>query len=140
MINPVEDELNKNSKIIDWNYVDKLLMEHCKGTEIASAIGVCPETLYNRCEDEKGLAFSVYSQQKREHGKTILRSKQWETAMTGDKTMLIWLGKQYMEQRETHDITTAGKELNANKVFQFEIIDTVKNANTDQQEASSVSK
>ena len=33
-----------------------------------------------------------------------LRKKQFEVAMSGDVRMLIWLGKQYLGQKETPDI------------------------------------
>lgn len=42
-------------------------------------------------------AFSVYSAAAR----GSLRRKQFELAMNGDRTMLIWLGKQYLEQKDT---------------------------------------
>ena len=35
--------------------------------------------------------------------KVALREKQWTMAMNGDVRMLIWLGKQYLGQKETPD-------------------------------------
>ena len=36
-----------------------------------------------------------------EQQKIELRKKQWEVAMDGNVQMLIWLGKQYLGQRDT---------------------------------------
>tara|TARA_R100001443_G_scaffold78752_1_gene86035 strand:+ start:287 stop:607 length:321 start_codon:yes stop_codon:yes gene_type:complete len=36
-----------------------------------------------------------------EKEKIALREKQWEKAMSGDVKMLIWLGKQYLGQKES---------------------------------------
>lgn len=39
----------------------------------------------------------------RERGKTSIRKKQFDVAMNGNVTMLIWLGKQYLGQKETNE-------------------------------------
>jgi len=91
-------------KKIDWKVVDQYLRAQCEGTGIAGILGIHPETLYRRCEAENGVGFSEYSSQKKGEGKELLRAKQFNTAMSGDKTLLIWLGKQYLDQREKqHD-------------------------------------
>ena len=35
-----------------------------------------------------------------------IRRKQFERAMAGSDTMLIWLGKQYLGQRDKHEVET----------------------------------
>jgi len=87
-------------KKIDWKEVDRLLENGCLGTEVAACFGMHPNTFYNRVEKECGCRFSDYQQQKRSKGDSALRSKQVEVALAGDKTMLIWLGKQRLKQRE----------------------------------------
>ena len=88
---------------IDWARVDELLVAQCDGAGIASILGIHPDTLYKRCEDDFKMTFTAYSQQKRGEGKELLRAKQYELALNGDKTMLVWLGKQYLNQREKVD-------------------------------------
>jgi len=85
---------------IDWPMVDEMLRHQCTGVEVAARLGMHPETFYNRIEKERGIGFTEYAQEKRSQGVTLLREKQLEVAMSGDKTMLIWLGKQYVNQRE----------------------------------------
>lgn len=89
------------TKEIDWSRVDNMLISGSNGVECASAIGICPETLYLRCRKEKKLVFSVYSQQKKEHGDAMLRAAQYQLAINDkNPTMLIWLGKVRLGQRE----------------------------------------
>lgn len=88
---------------IDWKKVDNLLKAQCDGVGIAGILGIHPNTLYLAVESEFKISFSEYSAQKKSEGKELLRAKQFESAMSGDKTMLVWLGKQYLEQRDKSD-------------------------------------
>jgi len=88
---------------IDWNKVDKYLQAQCDGVGIAGILGIHPNTFYLACEEKFKISFSEYSAQKRGEGRELLRAKQFQSAMEGDKTMLVWLGKQYLNQREKVD-------------------------------------
>ena len=88
---------------IDWNKVDKYLQAQCDGVGIAGLLGIHQNTLYLACEEKFKISFSEYSAQKRGEGRELLRAKQFQSAMEGDKTMLVWLGKQYLGQREKTD-------------------------------------
>lgn len=94
---------------IDWNKVDKLLQAQCVGTGIAEILGVHPDTLYRACQEDNKIGFAEYSANKKGEGLELLRAKQFQTAMAGDKTMQIWLGKQYLNQKDKTD-TTSGDE------------------------------
>ena len=85
---------------IDWLRVDKYLQAQCSGAGIASLLGIHSNTLYDRCKSDNGIEFMTYSEQKKSEGKELLRAKQFQVAMEGDKTMLVWLGKQYLEQSD----------------------------------------
>lgn len=97
---------------IDWKEVDKSLEAGCSGTEVAASLGCSPETLYERCVLEKGSLFSAYLQQKRQKGDSNLRNWQHELAAKKDKTMLVWLGKQRLNQTEKHNIEVAPMTFN----------------------------
>jgi len=86
--------------VIDWDMVDKMLQAHCTGAGIASLLGVCADTLYRTCEDKFKMTFSHYAALKKGEGKELLRKKQMDVALGGDKALLIWLGKQYLEQAD----------------------------------------
>jgi len=104
-------------KEIDWDLVDDYLETGCPGTKIADAIGIHPDTLYNRCESEKGVVFSAYSQTKRNKGDALLFKAQFDKAIgrtdLGDSSLLTHLGKTRLEQKEAA-ISTATPEQEKN--------------------------
>ncbi len=89
---------------LNWDEIDTLLISGCSGREIAGYIGVNPATIYDRCPIDKGIPFSQYSQQKYEKGESLLRHQQFKKALgktdEGDNTMLVWLGKNRLNQRD----------------------------------------
>ena len=101
---------------IDWEKVDKMLFAQCDGAGIAGVLGIDPETLYRRCQNDQKMGFSEYAAIKRADGKELLRYKQFEIAMTGDRSMLIWLGKQYLGQKDKTDVTTNDEAINSGEV------------------------
>ncbi len=104
--------MSRPEKPIDWKRVDELLMAGCLGTEIASHFDMHHETFYNRIQQQYGMGFTAYCSEKRAKGDSLLRETQYKKALKNDNSMLIWLGKQRLEQREpdqrsiqTHDVT-----------------------------------
>ena len=95
---------------IDWEQVDRMLEAGCNGVECAAFFGVSNETFYERCAMEKGVVFSTYQAEKRARGDNLLRSKQFQVAMKGDKTMLVWLGKNRLKQRDTPSELSVSEE------------------------------
>lgn len=88
---------------IDWKNVDELLEAGCSGAEIAANIGINPATLYDRCQIDHNKMFSEYSQEKQSKGDSLLKKVQFDKALTGDNTLLIWLGKCRLKQKEHQD-------------------------------------
>jgi predicted metal-binding transcription factor (methanogenesis marker protein 9) len=88
---------------IDWKRVDELLEADCSGAGIAAILGIAPCTLYDRCLKDKGISFSEYSQQKNSKGESLLKEVQYLKAMSGDNTLLVWLGKVRLKQKEYQD-------------------------------------
>ena len=90
--------------IIDWKEVDDLLEVGCTGAAIARHFGVDPKTFYSRCEQEKGVLYSEYSQERKSKGENLLRKHQYEKAIgktdKGDNALLIWLGKVMLKQTD----------------------------------------
>ena len=85
---------------IDWKKVDELLIAGCLGTEIAAYFSMHPNTFYDRVQLEFGIGFTEYSQQKRSKGDALLRARQYAKALSGDNTMMVWLGKNRLNQRD----------------------------------------
>lgn len=87
---------------IDWKLVDDMLIDGCTGTEIASTVGMHPETFYDRVVKKFSIGFTEYKTQKQAVGDGLVRRAQMKKALKGDSTMLIWLGKQKLGQRENN--------------------------------------
>jgi hypothetical protein len=66
------------------------------------------DTLDRLLVEQTGQGFKAYYDEKSAYGRRSLRRKQWQLAMNGDKTMLIWLGKQYLNQAEKHEVSGSG--------------------------------
>lgn len=87
-------------KHIDWDVVDYYLKAGCNGAQIAAHLDIHADTLYIRVQTERGKGFSQYMAEKREAGNSQILGTQYKLALEKDKTMLIWLGKQRLGQRE----------------------------------------
>jgi predicted DNA binding protein len=86
---------------IDWERVDEMLEAGCYGTEIAAYFGIHPETFYDRVAKAHNIAFSEYAARKKSKGDTAIKEAQFKKAIKKlDNTMLIWLGKNRLNQRE----------------------------------------
>lgn len=98
-------------KDIDADEVFKLAKRGCTQKEIAAHFGVAQSTISERfrSEFELGSAQSI----------TSLRSWQFKRAYNGSDTMLIHLGKVYLNQTDKLDITSDGKGIQSS----FERID-----------------
>lgn len=94
-------------KPVSWENVDKLLRIQCTQEEIASFLEVSVATLERRCVSEKGVTYAEYSAEKKQLGKISLRRKQYEAVEKGNVSMLIWLGKQWLGQKDS-DINPDG--------------------------------
>jgi hypothetical protein len=82
---------------INEDEVFELAKIQCTNDEIAAVFGVSEVTIRNR--------FSAIVAKWREAGKKSLRRAQWEKAVKdGNVVMQIWLGKQYLGQRDKSDL------------------------------------
>ena len=86
---------------IDYNTVEKLADIQCTQEEIASFLGISVRTLQR---DEE---FCRIYKKGQENGKMSLRRMQFKLAEK-NPTMAIWLGKQYLGQKDTINTTTEG--------------------------------
>ncbi|MEB3218967.1 MAG: hypothetical protein VKN72_22405 [Nostocales cyanobacterium 94392] len=92
---------------IDWKEFDKLCGLQCTLEEIAGWFNCSIDTIENRVKEVHGITFSEYFSQKRASGRISLRRKQYESAMSGNTALLIWLGKQYLNQSDKQDQTVS---------------------------------
>ena len=89
-----------------WKFINQFLLSGCDGASVARHFGMHPDTFYSKVLDRYGedygiTTFSAYAQLKRAEGHEMIRNKQFERAiLSGSDTMLIWLGKQLLGQRD----------------------------------------
>jgi|ADurb_Total_1213_FD_contig_121_50832_length_1110_multi_2_in_0_out_0_2 hypothetical protein len=89
-------------KEIDFELAEKLAQIHCTQEEIASVLGMSVDTL------QRSKRFNELYNKARLLGRASLRRMQWKLAESGDRTILIWLGKQILGQRDNMDIEHSG--------------------------------
>lgn len=93
-------------KEIDQEQFEKLCALQCTEEEICGWLDVCTETLNSWCKRTYKMSFSEVFKLKRGKGKISLRRNQFRLAET-NASMAIWLGKQYLNQRDQVDTTVA---------------------------------
>lgn len=95
---------------IDERQFETLCRIHCTLEEIALVNNCSEDTIERWCKEtyknENGepMTFSEVYQKFSAEGKSSLRRWQIRSAENGNTAMLIWLGKQYLGQKETQDI------------------------------------
>lgn len=72
----------------------------CTKTEICAVFECDEKTLTAWCKRTYKLGFSEVYKMKRDKGNASLRRLQFKEAEKGNVTMLIWLGKQWINQTE----------------------------------------
>lgn len=87
-------------KEIDWVEFEKLCSLHCTQIEIAEWFNVSVDTIDRAVTRNYGEKFAEVFKKKSGRGKISLRRQQYEVALKGNVTMLIWLGKQYLGQSD----------------------------------------
>lgn len=90
---------------IDYETVEKLASMMCTQLEIASYLGCSVKTL------ERDKKFQNTHNKGLDKGRMSVRRMQYRCAEEGNPTMLIWLGKQYLGQRDMKDVKMTTTEI-----------------------------
>lgn len=77
---------------LDEEMIGRLASIHCSVDEIALIMGCGRDTIYRN--------YMEIVEQGRAKGKMGLRRRQWEVAQDGNPTMLVWLGKNWLNQTD----------------------------------------
>lgn len=115
--------MGRPKKEVDFSVLEGLCRIHCTQAECASVFGVSIDTLAARIREEFDLTFPEYYKQFDGSGKASLRRAQMSKALSGNATMLIWMGKQLLGQRDKIDTTTTDKT--AEEAAAARVIDTM---------------
>ena len=111
----MEAKINKGGRPrykIDYELLNNLCAIQCTGEECASVLGVDYDTLNRNLKHDGHGGFAEYFAKKSGAGKASLRRRQFKTAEEGNPTMQIWLGKQYLGQKDKQEteMTVQGGE------------------------------
>lgn len=93
-------------KEIDQKQFENLCGLQCTLEEICGWFGVSDKTLNGWCKRTYRASFSEVFKQKRGKGMIAVRRAQWRLAEK-NAAMAIWLGKQYLGQRDVVEQTIA---------------------------------
>ena len=106
-VEPIEDAKPGSwEELVDLEEVKKLAKLHCTLEEIAAFCEIPVTVLKGMPEVKKAVEMG------RDQGKATLRRLQWSAAGKGNISMLIWLGRQYLGQKEEPDSGAVEKEVN----------------------------
>ena len=86
-------------KAINLAAVERAAGIGCSRDEIAAVLGVARSTLYTRMASEPEIEAAI--ERGADKGRARLRRLQWKGAVAGNATMLTWLGKQLLGQRDS---------------------------------------
>ena len=93
-------------KPVDLKLVEDLARIHCTDAEIATMLGFSVDGWRKRVRRSKELVELI--EKGKEAGKSSLRRLQWKSATNGNIAMQIWLGKQYLGQRDVQTTELTG--------------------------------
>ena len=84
----------------DFEKLVSMIKIQCTQDEICSVLGMSDTTLNRRLKERDIENFeALYKKENADGCKSLLRM-QWDAAESGNATMLVWLGKQYLGQRD----------------------------------------
>ena len=84
-------------KILNAGMIQIMAMKGLTQEDIAAVLRCSADTIYRNYAG----AFAIG----RQKCMSSLRRKQFEMAMKGDRTMLVWLGKNMLGQKDRHELT-----------------------------------
>jgi hypothetical protein len=105
---PPPGEGGRPPKDIDLTVVRRAASLGCTHEEISTLVGVERTTFWRHLEKDPELQRAI--DEGRDEGRATLRRLQWQKANNGDTTMLIWLGKQMLKQRDKFETEVSGKD------------------------------
>jgi len=82
-----------------WDLLESLSM-WCSAEYCAKKLNISADTLDRRLQEKFGYGFKEYRKDAQEPMRINLLKKQYEVAMQGNVSMLIWLGKNHLGQSD----------------------------------------
>jgi hypothetical protein len=87
-------------KEMDIDQLKNMVRIQCTAEECAGVLQVSVDTIDRRLKEEGYAGFADFYKKYSDDGKASLRRAQWKAAQDGNPTMLVWLGKQMLGQKD----------------------------------------
>ena len=95
-----DPEGGRPRKEINIEQLRAMVRIQCTAEECAGVFGCSADTLDRRLKEEGYAGFADFYKSYSDEGRVSLRRAQWQAAQNGNPTMLIWLGKQMLGQKD----------------------------------------
>ena len=102
-------QIKQKQATISKKLFEELCAIQCTQEEIAAVLGVSRDTLMRWCLNTYDTNFATIFDEKRMKGKASLRRSQFILAKS-NPSLSIWLGKQYLGQRDNMDVRVSDEE------------------------------
>lgn len=114
-------DLNEE-KFDSWDMLENLVLWSADGEYCAEKLGISYDTLARRIKEKYSCSFAEYRNKKKEPMRVNLLKKQYDVAMSGNVTMLIWLGKNELGQTDKQESVISN-----DKPLTFNVVSTKSN-------------
>lgn len=94
----------------EWERINIACQFKMLAEDVAGLADCSVDTLEKRIREKHDCTFTEFRSQRMATTKLNLFSKQVSTAMEGNPTMLIWLGKNYLNQTDKQETTMMGSD------------------------------
>ena len=98
-----------------WQLLESLIIWSAHAEYIADQLGVSEDTLSRRIKEKHGVSFAEYRNKQKEKIRINLAKKQYDVAMSGNPTLLIWLGKNELGQSDKNETALTVSEINIDR-------------------------
>jgi hypothetical protein len=98
--------MSKSFTAQEWEKIELYMKAGATQKRIAESFHVDVDTLRAKFKDRYGEDYSAVSESFRRTGELLIEATQFQKAISGNISMLIWLGKVRCGQRESEIIST----------------------------------
>ena len=97
----------------EFKQLIELIKIQCTRDEVCEVLGMSDTTLTRRIAERKIEGVTNFEALYKKHqgeGKASLRREQWKAAQSGNPTMLVWLGKQVLGQKDRQEVDNTSSD------------------------------
>lgn len=98
-------KIGRPKKELDWKLLDSILQFGARLIDCSEMCNMSDDSIQKRIKEEHGCTFSEYRNRKMSKMRMKLLQKQFDVAMSGNVALLIWLGKQHLDQKDKAETT-----------------------------------